>query len=182
MHWLEYEGTDEKLSWIPVDEVHTSEAISNFYSLYPDKPRSLDSLWLFLHSLHFCLIFLFQFALSTFLFSSLFLFCYLVHLHPSAFFFLFFFQTSDFTLILRLLNHLMSIGAYDDQQTRDKFWQRREPCSDTYYLYICTFLCIPITLTTCTSPTLYYLCHLLLLYFSFLLQLLCDPLCVWSAM
>ena len=44
MHWLEYEGTDEELSWILADEVHTSEAISDFHSLYLDKPRPSDSL------------------------------------------------------------------------------------------------------------------------------------------
>ena len=44
VHWLEYKGTDKKLSWIPADEVYASEAISDFHSLYSDKPGLLDSL------------------------------------------------------------------------------------------------------------------------------------------
>ena len=44
MHWLGYEGTNEKLSWILADEVHTSKAISDFHFLYLDKPGSSSSL------------------------------------------------------------------------------------------------------------------------------------------
>lgn len=44
MHWLGYEDTDEKLSWIPADEVYASEAISDFHSLHLDKPEPLGFL------------------------------------------------------------------------------------------------------------------------------------------
>ena len=50
MHWLGYEDTDKKLSWIPADEVYASEAISDFHSLYSDKPGLFDSLWLVFHT------------------------------------------------------------------------------------------------------------------------------------
>ena len=44
VRWLGYEGTDEETSWIPAEEVHTSEAISNFHSAYPSKPGPMNKL------------------------------------------------------------------------------------------------------------------------------------------
>ena len=42
--WLGYEGTDEETSWILTEEVHASEAISDFHSAYPSKPGPMDKL------------------------------------------------------------------------------------------------------------------------------------------
>ena len=42
--WLGYEGTDKETSWIPTEEVHASEAISDFHSAYPSKPNPMDKL------------------------------------------------------------------------------------------------------------------------------------------
>ena len=44
VRWLGYEGTDEETSWVPADEVHTSEAISDFHSAHPSKPGPLVEL------------------------------------------------------------------------------------------------------------------------------------------
>ena len=44
VHWLGYEGTDEETSWIPAEEVHASEAISDFHSTYPSKPSPINKL------------------------------------------------------------------------------------------------------------------------------------------
>ena len=44
VRWLGYEGTDEETSWIPADEVHASEAVSDFHSAHPEKPGPLGSL------------------------------------------------------------------------------------------------------------------------------------------
>ena len=44
VRWLRYEGTDEETSWIPADEVHTFEAVSDFHSTHPEKPGPLGSL------------------------------------------------------------------------------------------------------------------------------------------
>ena len=44
VRWLRYEGTDKETSWIPAEEVHASEAISDFHSAYPSKPGPMDKL------------------------------------------------------------------------------------------------------------------------------------------
>ena len=44
VHWLGYEGTDEETSWVPADEVHASEAISDFHSANPSKPGPLGQM------------------------------------------------------------------------------------------------------------------------------------------
>jgi hypothetical protein len=38
--WLGYEGTKDKTSWLPADELdHASERVTNFHKAYPDKPK-----------------------------------------------------------------------------------------------------------------------------------------------
>lgn len=44
VRWLGYEGTDEETSWIPADEVHASDAISDFHNAHPNKPGPISSL------------------------------------------------------------------------------------------------------------------------------------------
>ena len=41
VRWLGYEETDKETSWVPVNEVHTSEAISDSHLANPSKPGPL---------------------------------------------------------------------------------------------------------------------------------------------
>ena len=38
VRWSGYEGTDEEFSWIPADEIHADDLLTDFHSAYPDKP------------------------------------------------------------------------------------------------------------------------------------------------
>ena len=43
VRWSGYEGTDQEFSWIPADEMHADEMhaddlLTDFHSVYPDKP------------------------------------------------------------------------------------------------------------------------------------------------
>jgi Chromo (CHRromatin Organisation MOdifier) domain len=45
VQWSRYEGTNEKTSWIPANELgHASKIVSEFHLCYPNKPGPLPSL------------------------------------------------------------------------------------------------------------------------------------------
>jgi Chromo (CHRromatin Organisation MOdifier) domain len=45
VRWSGYEGTDEKTSWIPANELgHASKIVSEFHFRYPNKPGPLSNL------------------------------------------------------------------------------------------------------------------------------------------
>ena len=44
-HWLGYENTDEELSWLPTTELkHAEELVSDFHSVYLQKPSPISKL------------------------------------------------------------------------------------------------------------------------------------------
>ena len=44
VRWLGYENTDEEFSWLPSTELeHAKDLVSDFHSMYPDKPNPLPS-------------------------------------------------------------------------------------------------------------------------------------------
>ena len=44
VRWSGYEGTEDETSWIPADELHADELISDFHSGHPEKPGPLSRL------------------------------------------------------------------------------------------------------------------------------------------
>ena len=40
VQWAGYEGTEKEFTWEPADDFeHASEAVENYHSAYPSKPR-----------------------------------------------------------------------------------------------------------------------------------------------